>query len=317
MPSSHAIFATTVDPSPSNFIRSPTKSRKVATSTTPFPTSSKASLTLEEYSLLPLSGVPAYRAVRTFVLGLPGKHGKRGGSDMGGRALVLRGHDGAGAMAVQMLVRRGWHVCVHVPLLRDPRDKRKYMKEVEERVRNWGAEDVVFDDGAAGAVIRILEGLLEDAEEFDAILDTVGGRGVWEAGERLLRVGRCGLFTTIVGDVPERAIPSAGDHFMAGLRSLRLGKKGKQTGRDVERNDGKVKGKGKVGYAWVSVAQDVDWEGEDVRESLRVVVGMALEKGVRPWVGRVVPFERAPQVFAHKGRELLRDGGTAVVKIVG
>jgi hypothetical protein len=168
---------------------------------------------------------------------------------------------------------------------------------------------VEIDDGAAGAVIRILEGLLEDAEEFDAILDTVGGRGVWACGKQ-----ESGYYALEDVDCSQLSWATCRRSFYGRVMVSEAGKEGQA---NWERNDGKVKGKGKVGYAWVSVAQDVDWEGEDVKESLRVVVGLALEKGVRPWVGRVVPFGRAPQVFAHKGRELLRDGLTAVVKIVG
>jgi hypothetical protein len=77
---------------------------------------------------------------------------------------------------------------------------------------------------------------------------------------------------------------------------------------------------GKVGYAWVSNAQDVDWDGEDVRESLRAVIALALEGGARPWTGLVVPFERAPDVFVGAARaddRALGGGGTVVVKIVG
>ncbi|PPQ85590.1 hypothetical protein CVT26_009185, partial [Gymnopilus dilepis] len=116
-------------------------------------------LTLEELALLPLCGIPAYRAVRTFMYAFssspssrapgmpsisnpptspsarqaqgfdfssappatPTRKGSlsRGTNDHAQgyrrRALVLRGHDGPGAMAVQMLVRRGWRVSVHVP----------------------------------------------------------------------------------------------------------------------------------------------------------------------------------------------------------
>src|ERR1700689_961203 len=63
--------------------------------------SSAHALMLEELALLPLAGGPAHRAVRTFA-------SVEAGASSTPRALVLRGHDGAGAMAVQMLARRGW-----------------------------------------------------------------------------------------------------------------------------------------------------------------------------------------------------------------
>ncbi|KAG5639138.1 hypothetical protein H0H81_006397 [Sphagnurus paluster] len=331
-------------------------------------------LSLEELALLPACGIPAYRAVRTFAFAFShsggagstsnsnsssstGTGGGEKAKEEGRRALVLRGHDGAGALAVQMLVRRGWRVCVHVPfaclaresahsappdpdpdlnldvaMAMDARARVEHcMRRVEERVRAWGGEEVIFDDGedecggGGGAVVRVIERLCEDGDVFDAVLDTVGGKEVREAAERLLRspgVGtgtgkRTGIgvkqFTTLVGDAPGRAIPSAGDNFKAGLRSLNFGR-GDGDGKKVD---------GKVGYAWVSHAQDVDWEGENVRETLGAVMKTFMEEGVRPWVGdhgaaaRVVPFEKAPGVFSGAERGLLTDGGTVVVKVVG
>ncbi|KAK0191390.1 hypothetical protein F5146DRAFT_930498 [Armillaria mellea] len=295
-----------------------------------------------ELALLPLCGVAAYRAVRTFVAAFsldvtprsPNVHenGPRR------RALVLRGHDGIGAIAVQMLVRKGWRVSAHasMPSYSDPEEEADYMKQAEDRVRSWGGEEVVFDDGDVGslgeegrrgAVVRVIERLVADGDAFDAVLDTVGGKAIWEVSERLLSgVGSAqnspakkgafgslrrrsprskGQFTTLVGDVPERTIPSAGDHFKAGIRSL------KNSHKDEGRNNGKV------GYAWVSVAQDVDWDGDDIRESIGAVLRLALKEGIRPRVGgdeRIVSFENTPSVFVEGGP--LEDGGTIVVKVV-
>ncbi|KAJ3879594.1 hypothetical protein F5051DRAFT_370741 [Lentinula edodes] len=343
-------------------------------------------LTLEEYALLPLCGIFAYRAVRTLAYAFskpmpssaepgnfspsPRRINEHEEGSRRRRALVLRGHDGVGAIAVQMLVKRGWRVCVHASFLRDPelveegsREERVYMESVERRVRRWGAEEVVFDDGGGSdpegggggcedgvaAVVRVIERLVEDGDVFDAVLDTVGGKEIWEASERLLRntgnndasplpgnqshPGGTGQFTTLVGDTPSRPIPTASDHFRAGLRSM------KNTHNATTTKDGTngspvkkgANGNGKVGYAWVSVAQDVDWEGEDIRDSLGAVVKMAMNEGVRPWVGgsesggngevndnngdeRVVPFERTPRIFVANGP--LSNGGTAVVKVV-
>lgn len=381
-------------------------------------------LTLEEMALLPVCGIPAYRAVRTFAFefaaagerdeggavdggfnfgsvdavaggrgggspvsagsgrekdGVIGRDHERGGRRR--RALVVRGHDGAGAMAVQMLVRRGWRVCVHVPFgcVRDEEEalERRYttnedgeeeeedkkegryqycMRMVEERVRAWGGEEVIFDDGeesdgddGRSAAVRAIDRLRMEGDMFDAVLDTIGGKEVWEASERLLRsFGRdrdvktkkdgkkSGMyvkqFTTLVGDSPGRVIPSAKDNLKAGFRSLNI-----SIGRGV--GDGKKQeGGGKIGYAWVSIAHDVDWEGEDVSESLDAVLRLAMEDGMRPWVGlsgkefgsskgkgkmksttvvgrRVVPFEKVPDVFV-PGSRALADGGTVVVKVV-
>ncbi|KAG6828759.1 hypothetical protein H0H92_006838 [Tricholoma furcatifolium] len=329
-------------------------------------------LSLEELALLPACGIPAYRAVRTFAFAFSDSTVHSGGGSerrmaardaMDGarrrRALVLGGQDGAGALSVQMLVRRGWQVCVHVPFrclpheagglvnwdeneAADEEGKEAYcMRRVEERVRAWGGEEVIFDDGDEGAVVRVIDQLCEDGDLFDAVLDTVGGKEVWEASERLLKIvspdatdsnaaaannkekakrAEMGIkqFTTLVGDYPGRTIPSAGDNFKAGLRSSNFG----------SRSDGK-KLEGKVGYAWVSYAQDVDWEGEDIRDTLREVLRTVTDNRIRPWLGdvpqemmhtsrqRVVAFEKAHEIFVNRDKSVLKDGGTVVVKVVG
>jgi hypothetical protein len=68
---------------------------------------------------------------------------------------------------------------------------------------------------------------------------------------------------------------------------------GKKAGKKEKENKKGVKGS-TVNYAWMSVAQDVDWEGEDVRDSLRAVVRMTMEERIRPIVvGDALPFECA------------------------
>ena len=76
-----------------------------------------AALTIEELALLPLCGVSAHRAIRTFsdVLAPPVNRKPSDDQRPDVRALVLRGHDGAGALAVQMLGKRGVRICVQVP----------------------------------------------------------------------------------------------------------------------------------------------------------------------------------------------------------
>jgi NADPH:quinone reductase-like Zn-dependent oxidoreductase len=339
-------------------------------------------LTLEELALLPLCGIPAYRAVSTFIYAFSslGEGGvaspittvhdrNRSANKMTTmehpqgrrrRVLVLRGHDGAGAMAVQLLAKRGWEVSVHVPFSSssttyDPTTTEvehvdPFPMNIQERARDWGADEIIFDEEAGDgiddgriAAIRVMESLREDGDVFDAILDTVGGKEVREAGERLLRSAGVatttpsvyasgneppmsprvrdvkakgvGQFTTLVGDVPERPIPTTADNFRAGLRSFGA-ESGARNGGD-EGTTADMRGN-KVGYAWVSVAQDVGWEGEDISETLSSVLRMALEDDVRPVIGaryRIVPFEQAPYVFVDKGP--LGHGCNVVVKIAG
>ncbi|KIY45145.1 hypothetical protein FISHEDRAFT_76825 [Fistulina hepatica ATCC 64428] len=335
------------------------------------------SLTLEELALLPLVGVPAYRAARTLFSAIPSSQDDcddglpplfhRDSVNTSRRVLVLNGHEGVGAMAVQMLAKHGWKVSVHAPGMRVPEqgihvnttngdctggyNEQEYMKTIEDRARRWGAQEVVFDDGMTSstpsfvhdAVVQVIESLIDDGDLFDAVLDTIGGRDIWEAAARLLGGGgplttksapssasqsvfslnlqridtdgtikslprrmsstrrakaprRYGQFTTTVGDAPDRPIPSASEHFRAGMRSLKTGV-------------------GEVGYAWISAAQGVDVEGLDVSATIRVVLDLALKDGIRPYTGEgTVAFETTPDLFA--STERLADGRTAVVKIV-
>jgi len=170
-------------------------------------------------------------------------------------------------------------------------------------------------------VVRVINGLREDGDVFDVVLDTIGGKDVREAAERLLRspgrrnypdenhtnnhnnsetrsgtaIRGMGQFTTVIGDNPERAIPSAGDLFRAGIRSLKFGNGGTSSSvsplekassssenMNARTSDSK---KGKVGYAWVNISQDVDWEGRDVGETIGLLVDLGLEYGIKPWVG--------------------------------
>ncbi|KAI0352720.1 hypothetical protein OH77DRAFT_1408564 [Trametes cingulata] len=389
-----------------------------------------APLTIEELALLPLCGVPAHRAIRTFadVLTPPVGYGRPPAQGTGSRpdvrVLVLQGHDGAGACAVQMLGRRGVRVCVQIPesAVTDSQEEARKgsvevvrpspsfspskskgkgragvqsrREQVEARLRAWGAEDI-----CVGEPLDVLRRLVEEGQSFDAVLDTVGGIAIWEVSQRLLTMdwtvaaGRSSIslasrseiklngsgphtpdaatenghangdagsgkphklkgkvvshaqFTTLVGDTPHRAIPTAQDNLRSGLRSLRRsvstsGSTSKSSPASLGRSAGGQKAKRVVGYAWVSVAADVDFEGEDVRDSLGAVVRMAEDGWLRPWVGnsnagagagaggsaggeeegKVVPFERAPEVF-RRGvvgpLGVLADGGTCAIRIVG
>ena len=344
-----------VQVSPSGKIR-PEKNKPMP----PMPTSV---LTLEELALLPLCGIPAYRAVRTFMYAFPGTDdatssqqaqplGQTQSRDPYAarrRALVLRGHDGAGAMAAQMLIERGWRVSVHVPFTCVPANATQeladgFMRAVEDRAREWGADEVIFDDGEAereaerdgsvaaaavvgdgddgrAAAVRVMETLREEGDVFDAVLDTVGGKEVREAGERLLRSNGLpfspapangdastanltspgvkqksygiGQFTTLVADTPERPIPSAADALRANLRSFRLGlgDSGEAGGTNSKSKSKSaaaadpISSQGKVGYAWVSVAHELsEWEGEDIGETIGAVLRIAMEEGIRPLV---------------------------------
>lgn len=334
-------------------------------------------LTLEELALLPLCGVPAYRAVRTFVYAFSASATKEEGGLTAGsarimsspmdnetgkrrHALVLRGHDGVGAMAARMLIAKGWDVSIHAPCNypTESDEAEAYMSAIEDRARSWGCNEVIFDDGleqggdeGRGAIVRVLERLWSEGDVVDAILDTVGGKEVWDVAERLLKSPSSGpaaanlsksssngsarlagnkkgskgvaQFTTLVGDSPSRVVPSAGDLFRAGVRSLRMGGKPSASGSpkldDGSNTAGRTSGRGekRVAYAWVSAAQDVDWEGQDVSESIAAVLRLTLEGVAKPWVdteNRVGSFDKTPDIFVDDGP--LSHGSTMVVKVV-
>ena len=215
----------------------------------------------------------------------------------GARALVLRGHDGAGALAVQELAGYGVHVTVQFPP-ESSLDKEKAAERLrltEQRVKLWGAGEIKVDTPVA-AVNALSE------NEFDLVIDTVGGRGIWDACRRVLHT--TGQFTTLVGE-SQQAIPSVNAHFKSNLRSLK---------RAFVKKDNKS-----IGYAWVSPVADVDNDGEDIRDSLIAIGKLAVDGMIKPWVDvtRCVAFERAPTLFTGNGKSVLKDGQTGVVRIIG
>lgn len=244
-----------------------------------------------------------------------------------------------------MLIRRGWKVIAHVspeaissngdpPLPSSPTFKR-----FEKRLKRWGIEEVCL--GEATTVIAMLgERCKTQPGEYviDGVLDTIGGLDIWNAAlQHILSLSPKSpgpephpiaddsmppQFTTLVGDDKERTIPSAQDHFKAGFRSM------KRAMNAV------------CGYAWISVAADIDGEGLDVRDALAgIIKWVEVTRGqVKPYVenqespistpvegstgeglmgstGRVVVFENAPHLFA-EGAKRLVCGGNAVVKVV-
>jgi len=356
-------------------------------------------LSVEEMALLPLSALTAHRAVRTLADAIVSTRSPRipDGNDVGigSSALVLLGHDGPGAMAVQMLSKRGVTVCAHVPgsavrtrklsdedgwtdvgethpvdgnghaagsalkLNGSVETPRVQESSVEARLRAWGAQDVCIGDP-----LEVIERLAVEGRSFDAVIDTVGGASIWSASQKLLlavpsadrNLSSHAQFTTLVGDNPAKPIPSAQDNLRSGFRSIRRAitvpfpavsetegirrhvspSKSSTTSLPLVRKHSRQRSMSKsrtvtvkrtVGYAWVSAAADVDYEGEDIRDALGSVVGMVEEGWIRPWIGddgemedkRVVPFDRSPEVFRRDDRGpvgLLEDGGTCVVKII-
>jgi hypothetical protein len=310
------------------------------------------SFSLESLALLPLLGVPAYRAIQSYVAtksSLPSNSGT---------ALVLRGQDGAGGFATLMLRAIGVNVIVQVEssivgldasatatsgpfMLFSPSDDKaigtsipRKLQEVCARLRTWGVDGICV--GAPQDVLHSLD------VDVDFVLDTVGGREIWHAAHTLLARSSTpsrgpAQFTTIVGDAGSgRAVPTAQDHWRAGVRSLKRAMTINRGRASVVKQSSESSSPSSsslgstytgaartVGYAWVSCTADVDFEGGDVRDALAALLAMpALQQpppdalmglGGEYGAGRVLPFDRAPEAF---GGAMLEGGGTAVIRIV-
>ena len=135
--------------------------------------STKCSLSLEQVALLPLCGVPTHRALRTLPSVTKGK-----------KALVLNAHDGTGSLLTQALVVQGVAVTAQVPAVPETKEDDQEAKtpSFEERARLFGAKDVEI-----GEPLVVIAGL-KDAQ-FDYVLDTVGGRRIWDASRWIMRSG--------------------------------------------------------------------------------------------------------------------------------
>jgi NADPH:quinone reductase-like Zn-dependent oxidoreductase len=114
-------------------------------------------LSLEEVACLPLLGVTAHRACV--------------GQTRGSRALILNAHEGVGALAAQELSSMGLHVIAQVPL---------DVANAEDDAWENGAKEVIADDAVA-----MINAQHESGFEF--VLDTIGGRRIYDACRRVLR----------------------------------------------------------------------------------------------------------------------------------
>jgi hypothetical protein len=331
----------------------------------PTPNNFEPSFSLESLALLPLLGVPAYRAIRTYTA-------SKSPLSSGGTALILRGQDGAGGLATLLLRAIGVNVIVQVDpfavgydatatapaqpymLFSASDDKAlgtgtpRRLQEVCARLRAWGVEGI-----CVGAPLPVIHALDVD---IDFVLDTIGGREIWYGARDLLARGTTSRgpaqFTTIIGDAGSgKAVPTAQDHWRAGVRSLGramtfsgssrsgrnsflslpVGRSSSSKNRDrlpssmtpppaAPRTAASIR---TVNYTWVPCDADVDFEGGDVRDALATLLESPALQNPSPdtllglggeyGAGRVLPFERAPEAF---GGSVLEGGGTAVIRVI-
>jgi len=216
------------------------------------------------------------------------------------------------------------------------------LREVCARLRAWGVEGI-----CVGAPLPVIQALDVDV---DFVLDTIGGREIWYAARDLLAHGTASRgpaqFTTIVGDADSgKAVPTAQDHWRAGVRNLKramtISRGGRKSLTGGRSSPGKIRGRlpslmaptapvtaaptsmRTVHYTWVPCVADVDFEGGDVRDALATLLALPALQDPSPDVllglggeygaSRVLPFERAPEAF---GGSVLEGGGTAVIRVV-
>ena len=74
-----------------------------------------------------------------------------------------------------------------------------------------------------------------------------------------------------------------------------------------------------LSYVFVSPVTDVDSEGEDIRKSLSAVLKLAIDGVMRPCIKEhmIYSLEQAPLLFSATSNGSLRNGRTAIVRIVG
>lgn len=221
-------------------------------------------LTTEEIAALPAVGVMAYQMMLNHCSQL-----KRGS-----RILILNAHDGVGLLTMQEANNLGLIIVAHCP---DSISDGVTLCEAN------GAHEVVVGDA-----LWALNSLHESS--FDLVLDTVGGRRIYDAARRILAFE--GQFCTCVGDVQSSVNPNLKSH----LRSLR---------RSFFKKDTK-----RIGYEWI--ATDM---GEDCREALEAVKAAAEKGRICPRLQSILLFPEAPKAFEVTLRGGQTEPGSVVVRV--
>ncbi|GAA6064309.1 hypothetical protein JCM10212_005046 [Sporobolomyces blumeae] len=234
----------------------------------------------DQIAALSTDAVTAMQVMESFAKGLP----------KGSKILVLNAHEGIGYLCLQLAryLRPGhsgsrdlW-IVAQIPVS---------VADGEAFCRNAGATDVIRDEP-----LSALNGLHEGS--FDVVIDTIGGRRLYDASRRILH--NSGSFVTTVGDsLGLEGSASGPSNYQTSLRSLR---------RTFFKKDKKS-----VSY-WLA-SHEVD-ERDAVREVLDKVK-VAVEAGkleAKVRTGRTYAFSDARKAF--DPNEVAVDGSYgAVVRI--
>ncbi|SJX61349.1 uncharacterized protein SRS1_10341 [Sporisorium reilianum f. sp. reilianum] len=221
-------------------------------------------LTTEQIAALPSAGVMAHQLIQNHCRQLP----------RGARVLILNAHDGVGLLTMQESVGLGLLIVAQCP---------PSISDGVAVCQANGAHEVVI-----GEPLWAINSLHESS--FDLIVDTVGGRKVYDASRRILAFD--GQFCTCFGDEHGTANPNLKSH----LRSLR---------RAFFKKDRK-----NIGYEWVGVDS-----AEDCKEALDAVKRAAEQGSVCPRLRSVLPFADASRAFDPTSRNVNDEPGAIVVRV--
>lgn len=227
-------------------------------------------ISIEQIATLPYAGVPAYQAMETLCADLP----------RGSKILVLNAHVGVGAVAMQLACHlrpaRDLWITAQVPIT---------VQDGDAICRAYGASETLRDEP-----VPVLNALHESS--YDAVLDTIGGRRIYDASRRVLH--HEGMFVTVVGD--ELAPSTAKAQWKAGFRSLR---------RAFIKKDKKA-----ISYMCVAMYSTLTRreltsphrcpgldEREDCRDALDKLREIAERGHLQPVVRRVLPYEDGGEAF--------------------
>ncbi|SPC60754.1 uncharacterized protein UHOD_01900 [Ustilago sp. UG-2017b] len=221
-------------------------------------------LTTEQIAALPSAGVMAHQLVQNHCSQL----------ERGARVLILNAHDGVGLLTMQESVGLGLVIVAQCP---------PSISDGVAVCQANGAHEVVI-----GEPLWAINSLHESS--FDLIVDTVGGRKIYDASRRILAFD--GQYCTCFGDEHGTANPNLKSHF----RSLR---------RAFFKKDRK-----NIGYEWVGVDT-----GEDCKEALEAVKRAAESGDICPRLRSVLPFADAPRAFDPTTRNVKGEPGAIVVRV--
>ncbi|KAK0550324.1 hypothetical protein OC846_003709 [Tilletia horrida] len=221
-------------------------------------------LTTEQISALPAAGLLSYEIVATYCNQL----------ERGSRVLILNAHDGVGLLVMQQSIELGLIIVAQCPTA---------IADGVTVCRANGAHEVVV-----GEPLWAINSLHESS--FDLVVDTVGGRRIYDASRRILATN--GQFATCFGDQHDAASPNLKSH----MRSLR---------RAFFKKDKK-----NIGYEWVG-----NITVEDCKEALESVKAAAERGDICPRLSSILPFEDATRAFDPVLRGVDQEPGAVVVRV--